>query len=58
MLIFFCKSEMTKTNQFPKDLKTMAENYEIKTGDKVQVIVQVWREDEQPTYRNFYEGKI
>lgn len=31
---------------------------EIKTGDKVRVIVEVWREDEQPSIRNFYTGKI
>ncbi len=31
---------------------------EIKTGDFVQVIVSVWREDETPTFKNYYEGKI
>jgi ribosomal protein L21E len=31
---------------------------EIKTGDFVQVIVNVWSEDETPTVKNFYEGKV
>ena len=30
----------------------------IKVGNKVQVIVSVWNEDDKPTAKNFYEGKI
>ena len=36
----------------------MKNNQEIKTGDRVQVIVSVWNENENPTFKNFYEGKI
>ena len=33
-------------------------NQEIKEGDYVQVIVNVWTSDEIPTIKNFYEGKV
>ncbi|MCD9186732.1 MAG: hypothetical protein LUM44_09880 [Pyrinomonadaceae bacterium] len=33
-------------------------NDEIRIGDNVSVIVSVWREDETPTIKNFYNGKI
>ena len=36
----------------------MENEFEIKTGDFVQVIVNVWTEDEIPTFKNFYEGKV
>jgi ribosomal protein L21E len=36
----------------------MVNEFEIKTGDFVQVIVNVWTEDEIPTFKNFYEGKV
>lgn len=36
----------------------MENEFEIKTGDFVQVIVSVWNENENPTFKNFYEGKI
>jgi ribosomal protein L21E len=32
--------------------------FEIKTGDFVQVIVSAWDENENPTFKNFYEGKV
>ncbi len=31
---------------------------EIKEGDLVQVIINVWTADEIPTVKNFYEGKV
>ena len=31
---------------------------EIRKGDNVRVIIEVWREDETPSIKNFYEGKI
>ena len=31
---------------------------EIQVGDTVNVIIQVWREDETPSIENFYTGKI
>lgn len=31
---------------------------EINKGDLVQVIVNVWNENEVPTMKNFYEGKV
>ena len=36
----------------------MENEFEIREGDTVQVIVSVWREDETPTHNNFYSGKI
>ena len=35
-----------------------ATNGEIRKGDTVRVVIQVWREDEFPTAQNFYQGKI
>lgn len=31
---------------------------DVRIGDKVCVIVEVWREDENPTYKNFYRGNV
>lgn len=36
----------------------MNKELNIEIGDTCRVIVSVWKEDEQPTYKNFYEGKI
>jgi ribosomal protein L21E len=36
----------------------VANKKEVKKGDKVKVIIEVWRDDETPTIRNFYSGKI
>jgi ribosomal protein L21E len=36
----------------------MVEQNQIQKGDKVSVIIEVWREDELPTVSNFYQGKI
>lgn len=36
----------------------MENEFEIKTGDFVQVIINVWTADEIPTVKNFYEGKV
>lgn len=36
----------------------MADNQEIKKGDFVEVIIKVWTEDENPTFKNFYQGTI
>lgn len=31
---------------------------QVKIGDYCQVIIKVWQEDENPSFKNFYEGKI
>ncbi len=36
----------------------MTKEIEVKKGDVVKVIVEVWSEGEIPSYRNFYAGKI
>lgn len=36
----------------------MREQNEVRKGDTVKVIIEVWRGDETPTIRNFYTGKI
>lgn len=37
----------------------MTENeFDIKEGDQVRVIIEVWRENENPSFSNFYEGKV
>ncbi len=36
----------------------MAKKNEVKKGDVVKVIIEVWSDDETPTIRNFYTGKI
>lgn len=34
------------------------QNGQLKVGDTVQAIVSVWKEDENPTERNFFTGKV
>ncbi len=36
----------------------MENQNEIKVGNYCQVIIKVWTENENPTFKNFYEGKI
>ena len=36
----------------------MDNNATIEVGNTCQVIIKVWREDELPTFKNYYEGKI
>ncbi len=36
----------------------MIKEVEVKKGDVVKVIVEVWSEGETSTYRNLYAGKI
>ena len=36
----------------------MAQKYEVKKGDIVRVIIEVWNEAETPAVCNFYTGKI
>ena len=36
----------------------MANKIEVKKGDVVKVIIEVWQEDKTPAIRNFYTGKI
>lgn len=36
----------------------MAATANVNVGDFVEVIVKVWTEDENPTIKNFYQGKI
>jgi hypothetical protein len=36
----------------------MIKEVEVKKGDVVKVIVEVWSEGEIPAYRNLYAGKI
>lgn len=36
----------------------MKNEFDVKEGDTVQVVVTVWREDENPTHKNFYTGRI
>ena len=34
------------------------ESYAIEIGDRVEVIIRVWNQDEQPTAENFYTGLV
>ena len=36
----------------------MENEIQINKGDFVQVIINVWNQDEIPTVKNFYEGKV